>query len=68
MKVQILVGNRVINTQLVSLEAMASKPSAMDVKKLALKAALEDRAIRISDSLQATFLLFDVNGNPTEEP
>ena len=55
MKVQILVDGRVINTQIVSglLNEKASSPS--DFKRLALKAALEDKAIKISDGLRATF-------------
>ena len=64
MKVQILVKGRVANTQIVSIETLTEKPSTRDVKRLALKAALEDGAIQPSDALGATFLIFDVRGNP----
>ena len=67
MKVQILVDNQVIATQLVSIEAMTVKPSFSDIKKVALKAALEDKTIRISESLRATFRLFEPNGDPIQE-
>ena len=62
MKVQILLGNQLIDTQIVSTEMLAAKPSLADVKRLALKASLEDRKIKISESLQANFRIFDVNG------
>lgn len=67
MKVQILLNNEVIATQIVSIETFSSKPSLEEVKRIALKAALEDKAIRISQSLQATFRLFEVNGEPVQE-
>lgn len=38
-----------------------------DVKKLALKAALEDRAITLAQSFGVTFRLFDVMGKPIED-
>jgi hypothetical protein len=56
-KVQILLDGEIVDTQTI-------KPSLSDVKRLALKAALEDKKIRISDSLRATFKLFDVSGGP----
>ncbi len=64
MKIQILVKGRVVNTQIISTETLLEKPSTRDVKRLALKAALEDGAIQPSDALGATFLIFDVMGNP----
>ena len=62
MKVQILVGDQVIATQLVSIEAMSVKPTFKAIKQMALKAALEDRTIRISESLVAEFRFFDPSG------
>jgi len=67
MKVQILVGDRVVATQLVSLETFATKPSLDEVKRIALKACLQDGTIRISESLRATFRLFEVNGDRVDE-
>ena len=67
MKVQILVDNQVIATQLVSIEAMTVKPTFKDIKKIALKAALEDKTIRISESLRASFRFFDPSGAQIEE-
>jgi hypothetical protein len=66
MKVQILVDGQVVNTQIISEEAYAVKPSLRVLKQVALKAALEDRAIKISESLRASFRLFDVMGNPID--
>jgi hypothetical protein len=62
MKVQILVGDKVIATQLVSIEAMSVQPTFKAIKAMALKAALEDRTIRISESLLAEFRFFDPSG------
>lgn len=62
MKVQILINNEVVATQIVSIEGLSPKPSLSDVKRMALNAALEDKAIRISKSLRATFRLFEPNG------
>ena len=62
MKVQILVDGQVIATQLVSIEAMSVQPTFKVIKAAALKAALEDRTIRISDSLRAEFRFFDPSG------
>lgn len=64
MKVQILVEGHVINTQIVSTETLVETPSMRDVKRIALKAALQDNAIKPSEALRATFRLFDVMGEP----
>jgi hypothetical protein len=64
MKVQILLDNAVIATQIVSVEGLSPRPSLSDVKRIALSAALEDKTIRISQSLRATFRLFEPNGDP----
>lgn len=64
MKIQILVDDIVINTQLISVEALGEMPPMSELKKMALKQALEDRAITLSQSLLAKFKLFDVAGNP----
>jgi len=66
MKVEILVKGRVVNTQIVS-ELLTGKVSLSEAKRLALKAALEDKSIRISEALAATFKLYDVMGAPIEE-
>ena len=67
MKVQILVNGQVVNTQIVSLERYDPKLSHTQIKRIALEAALEDRAIRISDGLVATFKLYDIDGRPIDE-
>lgn len=67
MKVQILVGDQLIATQIVSLERYSIRPSYSDIKLIALRGALEDNAIRISDALRATFLLYDVAGRVIDE-
>jgi len=67
-KVQIIVAGQVVNTQLVSIEILAAKPTYTEVKRIALKAALEDRMITIPQSLKATFKLFDPSGAPITEP
>lgn len=67
MKVQILVDGQVIATQLVSIESMSAPPTFNAIKAIALKAALEDRTIRISDSLRATFRFFDPSGAEVHE-
>lgn len=67
MKVQILLDDAVVATQIVSIEGLSPKPSISDVKRLALNAALEDKTIRISQSLRATFRLFEPNGDPVSE-
>ena len=64
---QILLGDQVIATQLVSIESMTVKPSFSDIKKIALKAALEDKTIRISESLRAGFRFFDPSGAQIQE-
>lgn len=66
MKIQILVGDQVVNTQLVSVEALGRDPSSKELKQLALRAALEDRAVTIAQSLQAKFRIFDVTGKLVE--
>jgi hypothetical protein len=63
-KVQILVGGNVVATQLVSIESFAVRPPMREIKRLALQRALEDKTISISQSLTATFQLFDVVGKP----
>lgn len=66
MKVEILLDGRVVNTQLVS-ELLAPRATISDLKRMALRAALEDRAIRVSESLRVTFRLFDVTGKAIDE-
>ena len=66
MKVQILLDGQVVATQLISIESFAVQPPMREIKRLALKRALEDRTISISQSLQATFLMFDVMGKPID--
>ena len=66
MKVQILVDGEVVNTQIVS-EMLNEKASKLDFKQMALKAALEDKAIKISDALRATFRLYDMTGKLIDE-
>ncbi len=67
MKVEILVDGRVLNTQIVSALLHSKDTSIGDFKRLALKAALEDRAIRVSEALRATFRLYDVSGAPIDD-
>ena len=67
MKVQILVDDQVVATQLISIESFATEPTMREIKRLALKRALEDRTITISQSLVAGFRLFDVMGQPIED-
>lgn len=67
MKIQILVDGEVVNTQIVSEALYAVAPTLREAKRIALKAALEDGAVRLSDSLRATFRAFDVTGAPIEE-
>ena len=67
MKVQILVDDQVVATQLISIESFATEPTMREIKRLALKRALEDRTISISQSLMAGFRLFDVMGRPIED-
>jgi len=67
MKVQILLEDAVVATQIVSIEGLSPKPSLSEVKRIALKAALKDKTIRISESLRATFRVFDVNGMPSKK-
>ena len=67
MKVQILVDDQVVATQLISIESFATEPTMREIKRLALKRALEDRTITISQSLVAGFRLFDVMGKPIDE-
>lgn len=64
MKVQILVGDQILATQLISIESLPTQPPMRDIKRLALQRALEDRTITISQSLVAGFRLFDVLGEP----
>jgi hypothetical protein len=66
-KVQILLGGQVVATQLISIESFAVQPPLREIRRLALKRALEDRTISISQSLQATFLLLDVMGKPIDQ-
>ena len=67
MKVQILLDGSVVATQLISVESFAVPPPMREIKRLALQRALEDRTISISQSLSASFLLFDVTGRPIED-
>ena len=67
MKVQILIDGNVVATQLISVESFAVPPPMREIKRLALQRALEDRTISISQSLSASFLLFDVTGKPIDE-
>lgn len=67
MKVQILVDDQVVATQLISIESFATEPTMREIKRLALKRALEDRTVSISQSLVAGFRLFDVMGRPIED-
>ena len=67
MKVQILLDGQVVATQLISIESFAVQPPMREIKRLALKRALEDRTISISQSLSASFLLFDVTGRPLDD-
>lgn len=66
MKVQILVDEQIVNTQLISVEALGRMPESRELKRMALKAALQDNAISISQSLRASFRFFDVMGEPIE--
>jgi hypothetical protein len=66
-KVQILLDGGVVATQLISVEALAVPPSVREIKRLALHRTLEDRRISISQSLRASFLLFDVTGQPIDD-
>ena len=67
-KVQILLNDQVVNTQLVSIESRNGDISMREVKRIALKAALEDRAITLGQSFKVSFRLFDVMGEPIEDP
>ena len=67
MKVQIVLAGQVIDTQIISTETMSVRPSLKDVKRLALKASLDDRKIRISEAMAASFKIFDVMGKPLDE-
>ena len=67
MKVQILLDDEVIATQIVSTETISPRPSIDEIKRIALKAALADKTIRISESLRATFRLYEPNGDAVEE-
>ncbi len=67
MKVQIIVGDQVVNSQLISVEALGRMPPVRELKRMALKAALADGAITVSQSLQANFKLFDVMGQPIDD-
>jgi len=46
MKVQLVLNGAVIATQIVSTELLSVKPSMSDLKRMALRGALEDRTIR----------------------
>lgn len=67
MKVQILLDGSVVATQLISVESFAVPPPMREIKRLALQRALEDRTISISQSLSASFVLFDVTGRPIDD-
>lgn len=67
MKVRLLLGDKIVSTQTVSTELLAEKPTIRDVKSLALKAALEEEAIKPSEALRVTFRLFDVQGHPVDD-
>ena len=67
MKIQILVDNQVVNTQIVSEALLSTTPSVRVAKLLALKQALDDKAIRLSDALRATFRVYDVMGKPLDD-
>ncbi|MEO6014866.1 MAG: hypothetical protein ABIQ30_14935 [Devosia sp.] len=64
MKIQILLDGQIVNTQIVSELLMGDKATLADFKRQAMRAALEDRAIRISESLRASFVLFDTMSRP----
>ena len=66
MKVQIIVDDQIVNTQLISIEALGQQPPQRELKRMALQAALRDNAITIGESLQASFRLFDVSGSQME--
>ena len=67
MKVQIVLAGQVIDTQIISTETMSVRPSLKDVKRLPLEASLDDRKIRISEAMAASFQIFDVMGKPLDE-
>ena len=67
MKVQILVDGVLVSTQVVSEALYPVPPTLREAKRIALKAALEDGRLKLSESLRATFLVFDVLGEPIEE-
>ena len=67
MRGQSLRNDQVLNTQLVSIEALGKDVPLAEVKRLALKAALADRAISLGQSLQVSFRLFDVLGAPMDD-
>ena len=67
MKIQIILSGQVIDTQIISTEPMKIKPSIKDLKRMALKASLEDRKIRIAEAMQASFRIFDVLGKEVDQ-
>ncbi|MEO6013421.1 MAG: hypothetical protein ABIQ30_07550 [Devosia sp.] len=67
MKIQMLLDGKIVNSQIVSELLTGEKTSLAEFKRRALKVALEDRAIRISESLRVTFRLFDVRGQALED-
>lgn len=67
MKVQIILNDEVLNTQLVSIEALGKDVPPAEIKRIALRAALDDRAITLGQSLQVRFRLFDVLGRPLDD-
>ena len=64
---QILLDGEVVNTQLVSSESLPTKPTTRQLKKIALVRAIADNAITISQSLQVSFLMFDVTGRQIDQ-
>ena len=67
MKVQILVDGELVSTQIVSEALYPVPPPLREAKRIALKAALEDGRLPLSESLRATFRAFDLHGEPMDE-
>ena len=60
MRIQILIDKKVVSNQ------DADQLSIPDAKLLALKAALANKELRLSESLRATFRVLDAAGNPID--
>lgn len=67
MKVQILLDGQVVSTQIVSEALYPVPPTLREAKRIALKAALEDGRLKLSELLRATFRVFDVLGEPLDD-